>query len=149
MWEIRNEDVHGKTTSEQTSKLIQRQKHIIANLIELKNKCLARDHYIFPRNVESLLREKSTTKLANWIASRTQAIKNSIKQALQQDLQNTSPITKWFKPPETNQLTQDVQWHRDRLLHDPYNKKKRHKQKSGQDEQCNPTTHQTTMTQYF
>ena len=34
LWELRNADVHGKTTSEQTSKLLQRQKHIIANALQ-------------------------------------------------------------------------------------------------------------------
>ena len=147
LWEIRNEEVHGKTANEQTTKLLNRQKQTIATLIELKDKCLARDHYIFPKEPENLLNETSTTKLANWIATRTQVIKTSIKQAIKHDAQHTNPITNWFKSMSTN-LSTEVQWHQDRLLHDPFNEKKRHKQSSQNDSSTTPK-HQTTLKQFF
>ena len=147
LWEIRNEEVHGKNANEQTTKLLNRQKQTIATMIELKDKCLARDHHIFPKKPENLLNETSTTKLANWIATRTQVIKASIKQAIKRDVQRTNPITTWFKSMSTI-LSPEVQWHWDRLLHDPFNKKKRHKQSSPNDSSNTPK-HQTTLKQFF
>ena len=52
---------------------------------------MSRDHLLFPSEPSSLLEETSTTKLANWIATRTQLIKVSVQQALKLDTQNTNP----------------------------------------------------------
>ena len=144
-------ELHGKTEAEQTTKLLTHQKHTIAKLLELKPKCLARDHYLFPNNPATLLNESSTTKLANWITTRTKAIQNSIQQALKFDTQHTNPVTHWFKPREPTRETNlgpEVQWHRNRLLHDPFNEKKRHKQRTPKDTQ-KTTMHQTTLTKHF
>jgi len=153
LWETRNEELHGKTKAEQTMKLLVSQKHTIAKLIELKPKCLARDHFLFPNKQDTLLNESSTTKLANWITSRTKAIHNSIQQALKNDIQYTNPVTYWFKPRETTRestnLGPELQWHRNRLLHDPFNKKKRHKQSNNPTDPQTTTTYQTKLSKYF
>ena len=140
LWETRNEELHRKSKSEQSTRLLQRQKAMISKLLSMKTKCMSRDHFLFPSDPSSLLEETSTTKLANWIATRTQLIKVSVQQALKLDIQNTNPLTKWFTPRNTSK-PQKMQWHRNRLLHDPYNKKKRHKR------QCNSTSNSTKKTQ--
>ena len=152
LWEKRNEDLHGKTKAEQTTKLLNHQKHTIAKLTDLKPKCLARDHYLFPNDAATLLNESSTTKLANWITTRTKAIQNSIQQALKFDTQHTNPVTYWFKPREPTRETNlgpEVQWHRNRLLHDPFNKKKRHKQRNNPTDSQKTPMQQTALTQLF
>ena len=145
MWETRNTEVHGDTQNEQTTKLLHRQKTTIEKLMSLKDKCLARDHYIFPQNATNLLNETSTSKLATWIATRKHVIKHSIKHAMKQDVQHTNPITTWFTPTSASQLAPELQWHRNRLLHDPYNKKKKHKQP----ETTEPSLKQTQLTNFF
>jgi len=143
LWETRNEELHGKTQTEQNVKLLNHQRQTIAKMIALKDQCQARDRYIFPNNETELLQETSTSKLANWIATRKQLIKQSIKQAIKSDTQHTNPITKWFSRP--TQIEPDMHWHRNRLLHDPYNKKKRHKQPQTQDQPL----HQTLLSKFF
>ena len=144
LWETRNGELHGGTTTEQNQKLLQRQKKTISKLLDLKPKCLARDHFVFPRQANTLLAETSTTKLANWISTRTQIIKNSIKQAMARDVQHTNPITNWFSSSNSSE-SQVKQWTRNRLLHDPYNKKKRHKQPSPPSK----STVQSSLLTYF
>ena len=144
LWETRNGELHGGTTTEQNQKLLQRQKKTISKLLDLKPKCLARDHFVFPRQAHTLLAETSTTKLANWISTRTQIIKNSIKQAMARDVQYTNPITNWFSSSNSSE-SQVKQWTRNRLLHDPYNKKKRHKQPSPPSK----STVQSSLLTYF
>ena len=145
LWEQRNSDVHGKTSEEQTHRLLEKQKATISRLLELKSKCLVRDHFLFPSNPENLLQETSTTRLSNWISTRTKAIKNSIAQALKQDVQNTRPITTWLRTTANETMSKAVQWKQDRLLHDPYNKKKRHKDAST----SNRSTIQTMITSHL
>ena len=144
-----NEELHGKTKSEQSHKLLQRQKNTISKLLSMKNKCLARDHFLFPSNSSSLMEETSTTKLANWIATRTQLIKMSIQQALKIDTQNTNPLTKWFAPQDAPTKPQRMQWHRNRLLHDPFNKKKRHKDDRTSTSHSRKSTYQTKLTDHL
>ena len=149
LWETRNEELHGKTKSEQNHKLLQRQKQTISKLISMKDKCLARDHFLFPLNPSSLLEETSTTKFANWIATRTQLIKMSIQQALKIDTQNTNPLTKWFTPRDAPTKPQRMQWHRNRLLHDPFNKKKRNKDDRTSTSHSRKSTYQTKLTDHL
>ena len=124
-WETRNEELHGKSKTEQNQRMLQRQKEIISKLLLLKNKCLARDHFLFPSDSSSLMEETSTDKLANWIATRTQLIKVSVQQALKTDAQRTDPLTKWFAPQTTasskSSESQVKQWTQNQLLHDPHN----------------------------
>jgi len=63
-----------------------------------KNRCLARDHFLFPDNPLEILQKESTIDLRTWIASRLPAIKASIKRAKSQDVQYTYIIYKWFQP---------------------------------------------------
>ena len=74
LWEMRNEEVHGATKSEQQNKLLSKQKEKITEILELKTKCLARDHFTFPEDPNKLLKESSASRLATWLATGTKAI---------------------------------------------------------------------------
>ena len=149
LWEQRNSEVHGTSFSEQSNRLLDRHRQTISKMLALKAKCRSRDHFLFPSNPETLLNETSTTKLANWIASRTQVIKNSIAEALKHDVQHTRSITTWFASSNPTPRPQDQQWHtRLRLLHDPFNKKKRHKNQSP-DTRPKHSSIQTLLTHHF
>ena len=120
-------------------KLLEHQRMAISTLLSLKPRCLSRDQALFPEDPTALLQKTSTTELGNWIAAHKPAIHLSIKRAKEQDTQSNT-ITKWFKPLK-NKISGLLRWKRDRLQHDPYSKKKRHKQIS--------TGFQTPLTRYL
>ena len=140
LWETRNSEVHGANPQDKHQKLLEHQHMTISTLLSHKPRCLARDQDLFPADPKALLQKTSTTELGNWIAAHKPAIHLSIKRAKEQDIQHTSTITKWFKP-LTNTISGLLRWKRDRLQHDPYSKKKRHKQIS--------TGFQTPLTRYL
>ena len=140
LWEIRNSEVHGANPQDKHQKLLEHQRMAISTLLSLKTRCLARDQVLFPADPKTLLQKNSTMELGNWIAAHKPAIHLSIKRAKEQDIQHTNIITKWFKPLK-NTISGLLRWKRDRLRHDPYSKKKRHKQIS--------TGFQTPLTRYL
>ena len=148
LWEMRNEEVHGATKSEQQNKLLVKQKEKIVEILELKPKCLARDHFLFPDDPKELLKETSTSRLATWLATRTKAIKESIRNAQLKDVQFTDTLHRWFQPSNYSKEKNRQQWFWDRLLHDPYNKKKKRKETAKTNEQ-GPKFFQQTLTKFF
>ena len=148
LWEMRNEDVHGATKSEQQNKLLAKQKEKIAELLELKTKCLARDHFLFPEDPDVLLKESSTSRLATWLATRTKAIKESIRIAQLKDIQFTDTLHRWFQPSNYSKEKNWQQWFWDKLLHDPYNKKKKRKETEKRNGQ-GPKFFQKTLNKFF
>ena len=82
LWETGNEKAHGGSESEQNEHVLICQKHTIAKLIALK------------AVQKALMDEARASKLANWIATRIQAVKTSIQHAFKQDIHHTDPITK-------------------------------------------------------
>ena len=120
---------------------------MIKNLIDLKPHCLPSDEFLFPTDPQELLQKTSTTELGNWILTRKPAILNSQKQAKERALANTKTISHWFQPIQ-QRLQKVRQWHRDKLLFDPFHKKKRHKEHHP----TNPDTipqRQHPITRYF
>ena len=55
-----NSDVHGKSDTEQTEKLLQHQKPLIPELLSRQHQCLPKDQFLFPNNHQELLDKKST-----------------------------------------------------------------------------------------
>ena len=92
------------------------------------------------------MEKTSTVELGTWIMTRRQAILTSERKAKAQALANTQPIHYWFKPLAQRQLTKAKQWFRDKLLFDPFNKKKKHKPPA-----CQPSAPRTqaSIQQYF
>ena len=133
LWEFRNSQVHGTEPAERHDRLLAHQRQVIETLLSMETKCLARDRFIFPSDPQEILNNTSTRELSNWIATRKPVIMASMRKAKKLDSQNTSVITRWFAPLVPTSVTRLLRWKKDRLLHDPYSKKKRHKrQKSGQ-----------------
>ena len=130
LWEQRNSDVHGKSELEQKQRLLERQKAVISELLSKQHKCLPKDHFLFPSNPSELLDKTSTVDLGNWILTRKAAILRSERMAQEQAIVNTNPIYTWFQPKVQQTLSKAKQWCRDKLLFEPYNKKKKHKQES-------------------
>ena len=148
LWEQRNLDVHGKNDKEQKTLLLQKQKRIIAALMDKKTACLACDRWVFPEDATELMDHNSTTVLAEWIATRKPVILKSVQLAKEQDLLSNHTITKWIKQTKDITINGIRMWSDDPLRYDPFNKKKKRRKPRTQSAKPRPT-YQQTMTHYF
>mmetsp|Transcript_19556 Transcript_19556/g.45581 ORF Transcript_19556/g.45581 Transcript_19556/m.45581 type:complete len:246 (-) Transcript_19556:86-823(-) len=146
LWEERNEQFHGTTEEQKNQHQLDHYRFIITDLLSKKPLCLAKDRDIFPEDPTQLLEQTSPTKMAEWIASRKPTILNSIKQAKQQDITNNYSILQWITSSLSNKVPKFMTWKRDRLMHDPYSKKKKHKQHSNHN---TASTFQPPITKYL
>ena len=127
LWENRNQDVHGHTETEQNARL--KAKHLITARYLLDQRHLVRpsDQWIFPDNPEEFLASASAARLGSWIASRRKTIKHSKRIAEKESSRGTANITAFFPPDNPDNVARVRPWQRDRLIHDAYCKKRRHK----------------------
>ena len=72
----------------------------------------------------------------------------SIRIAQLKDLQFTDTLHRWFQPSNYSKEKNRQQWFWDRLLHDPYNKKKKRKETPNTNEQ-GPKFFQQTLNKFF
>ena len=137
LWETRNAEVHGKTAAEQNAILLPKYRAEITRLQDLQTRMRSCDTIIFD-HVDQLLAHDRAVDLADWITTNRPLIYQSIKQARLTDTSNTPRIYSWFAPIAASGLARIRKWTRDRLIFDPFSKKKRHKEP--------PRGIQTTMT---
>ena len=145
LWEQRNLELHGADEKEQKEIALERHRKTILTLLAMEPRTLPRDRHIFPDDPQELLKEDNPTKLENWILLRRPAILNSVKQAKEIDTENTEPIYKYFTTTNKSNQPRLMQWKLDRLLHDPYNKKKRHRKEVNQ----NGNVYQVSIAKYL
>ena len=126
LWELRNQDVHGHNDQDRARLRRIRLQNTVNTLIALKDKCLSDQHFIFPDEPSELL-EAPNHALESWIIARKPIIMKSIKQARKNTKANHSSITQWFRPITTPRLKQRPNWKLDRLLFEPYSKKKKNR----------------------
>ena len=128
LWEQQNKDVHGHNATDSEKLLMAKYIEEINRLELLHPKMRPSDSFLLQGI--STLRESTTSKvMATWIASRRPAIYNSIAMAQRNATDNTHSLYQWFKPikaPAT--AAQRLQrWTRNKLVYDPFSKKKRRK----------------------
>ena len=127
LWEQRNSDVHGHTATEQTQKLLERHRTTIHKLLEYKPHILPIDNFLFA-DIDDTLANSNSQTLGNWIATRQHAIKASAAKAKKLAVTNTPSIIQWLLPGGAATATR-LRWRRDKLLFDPYSKKKKRRKK--------------------
>ena len=125
LWEERNKAVHGHTQREQNRLLVHRHRDEITRLHSLKHSLRPSDAEVLFKGINNLLKSLDPTVLNNWIATRRPAIYQSIKRAKTESVFNTKSLLNWLTPATRNPQRQ--RWILNKLLHDPYSKKKRHK----------------------
>ena len=128
LWEQRNKDVHGHNATDSEKLLMAKYIEEINRLELLHPKMRPSDSFLLQGI--STLRESTTSKvMATWIASRRPAIYNSIAMAKKGATDNTPSLYQWFKPIRASATTaQRLQrWTRNKLVYDPFSKKKRRK----------------------
>jgi len=143
LWMQRNEDVHGHTEKEQRQKLLQKHKQEIIHLKTLQPHMRPIDDFLFA-NIDTVLEATNPKELDTWIRVRRPLIYHSIKAARAQSVTKTHAITTYFTRLNNNtkpKINTRRKWIPDRLIYDPFSKKKRHKNKS--------TGIQARLHQYF
>ena len=129
LWTDRNAEVHGRTYAEQNATLLTKHRIEITRLKALRSTMRPSDTIILD-HVDQLLTHEKATDLADWISTNRPLIYKSIKQAHITATSQTRRIYSWFPPVSTTGLTKIRRWARDRLIFDPFSKKKRHKEPS-------------------
>ena len=106
--------------------IVQRLKDKAQDLFDLELECRPSDWFLFPSNTTKFLATSQATSISQWLVTSKRAIKHSISQAAKEASSRTRSIWNWFNPviPIGNNQGQRQQ---DRLIHDSYSKKKRHK----------------------
>jgi len=129
MWELRNTEVHGTSGKDRKRTKLDRLTTEIFHLKGLQPQTSPKDSFLFD-GIAAMLQDANSQTMEDWILSRRPAIYHSIKQAKQQASANTHNLYHWFKPLTTTATpTEKLQrWSCNRLVFDPFSKKKRHKQ---------------------
>jgi len=128
LWELRNEEVHGKTEEVQEQRRKFRLSGKVRELDKLKQDARPADMGLFHENVEIYIEEANAIALANYISSHTKAIKNSVKKWTSRSQHGVRSIVDWIRGlNETNDAALDkihtIQ--RDKLLKDGRHKTRR------------------------
>ena len=128
MWELRNTEVHGTIAKDRTCIKLEKLTTEIFHLKGLQPQTSPRDSFLFD-DIAAMLQDANPRTMENWILSRRPAIYHSIKQAKQQASANTHNLYHWFKPltPTATPTEKLQRWTQNRLVFDPFSKKKSHK----------------------
>lgn len=126
VWKDRCSDVHDDSNLQEKQFAMHKLKDKAQTLFDLELECRPSDRFLFPSNTVEFLATSQAKSITRWIITSKRAIQNSITQAAKGASSRTRSIRTWFKPlislgDNRNQRQQD------RLIHDAYSKKKRHK----------------------
>ena len=130
LWNLRNEEVHGKTVNEREQKckhrLLKKIDECFAKIPEMRpsGQCL------MPKNKESFVESSTSNDLAKWLLSHQKMIKNNVgkwKKISEKGSRNIGDWLNIFSTKNKEILENIYTRHRDRLMHNAWNKKKRRK----------------------
>ena len=133
LWNLRNEDVHGKTVNEREQKhkhrLLKKIDECFAKITEMRpsNRCL------MPENRDDFVESLTSNDLAEWLDSHHKMINNSIEKWKKRSEKGSRNIGDWVKTvsAKNKEILENIYTrHRYRLMHDAWNKKKRRKAES-------------------
>ena len=127
LWKERNDAVHADDNIQEQQHALEHLKDKVQKLMEKQPDCRPSDHYLFPENPKEFISTSQAPRLTRWMITTQRAIKNSMLQAAKEASTRTRNIRTWFQPTQQPIVQhQKVRTH-DRLRHDSYSKKKRHK----------------------
>ncbi|OEU11291.1 hypothetical protein FRACYDRAFT_246405 [Fragilariopsis cylindrus CCMP1102] len=141
-WELRNEEVHGKTEEQQEKTRKARLMIEVRRLNSMRSEARPSDECLFIDNEETYYDQSSATTIATFISNHRRAILNSVKKWAKASQTGITSILHWVSgcnSAETIARIHSVQ--RDNLINDGrQKKKKRRKQTKGR---------QTSIAGYF
>ena len=79
LWETRNNDVHGHTKTEQTTRLQTRHRITARRMMAQRPMVRPSDQWMFPTDPDAYLETATAHQLGTWIASRRKTIKEQCK----------------------------------------------------------------------
>ena len=91
------------------------------------------DRCLMPENRDDFVESSTSNDLAEWLASHQKMINNSIEKWKKRSEKGTRNIGDWLKTvsERNKEILENIYTrHRDRLMHEAWNKKKRHKAES-------------------
>ena len=109
------------------------------------------DRCLMPENRDSFVETSTSNDLAEWLASHQKMIKNSIEKWMKRSEKGYRNIGNWLKAfsAKNKEIIENIYTrHRDRLMHDAWNKKKRRKAES-LDHRTRATLRQTKLNAYL
>ena len=120
--------MHGATTQDRKRIQIAKFRADILHLKSLQHQPRPNNSFLFA-GIETMLQEANPHTMEDWILSRRPAIYNSIRKAKKQASSNTHTLYHWFPhlKPSASTTKRLQSWCQNKLVFDPFSKKKRHK----------------------
>jgi hypothetical protein len=100
LWELRNEEVHGKTKEHQERTRKERLRIEVGRLNSMKDDARPSDMFLFHANEEEYIEQSTSQEIASWISSHRKAITNSVKKWAIASQTGATTILNWMRGEE-------------------------------------------------
>ena len=128
LWELRNEEVHGKTTEQQESIRKGKLRLEVSKLNSMKDKARPSDMCLFLDNEEDYIEASTAQTISTWVSSHRSAILNSVKKWALQAAKGSTSILEWVRVSNTPEVIEGFHYRqRNRLINDGRKKERRRK----------------------
>ena len=127
LWELRNEEVHGKEENEQQQKRKERAAILVRALHTKRDLARPSDSFLFFSDLDAEIESSSAIQLESFISMKTKAINNSVTMWKYQSTHEVLPIIEWLRPYQNNNNTiNNIQKRkRNKFIHEENNKPRR------------------------
>ena len=127
LWELRNEEVHGKEENEQQQKRKERAAILVRALHTKRDLARPSDSFLFFSDLDAEIESSSAIQLESFISMKTKAINNSVTMWKYQSTHEVLPILVWLRPYQNNNNTiNNIQKRkRNKFIHEENNKPRR------------------------
>ena len=128
LWELRNEEVHGKTTEQQESIRKGKLRLEVSKLNSMKDKARPSDMCLFHDNEEEYIEASTAQTISTWVSSHRREILNSVKKWALQAAKGSTSILEWVRVSNTPEVIEGFHSRqRNRLINDGRKKERRRK----------------------
>ncbi|OEU15138.1 hypothetical protein FRACYDRAFT_239817 [Fragilariopsis cylindrus CCMP1102] len=129
LWELRNEEVHGKTKEHQERTRKERLTIEVSRLNSLKDSARPSDMFLFHTNEEEYIEESTSQTIATWISSHRKAIANSVKKWAATSQTGITSIVGWMRGEDNDEAIDRIHTRqRQELLDGERTRKERRKE---------------------
>jgi len=102
LWELRNEEVHGKTEEQQEKTRKMKLSIEVKRLNEMRDIARPSDVCLFHDDIEKYIEQSTAKTIAIFISSHRRAIVNSVKKYADKSLQGATSIINWVRGDNNN-----------------------------------------------
>ena len=135
LWELRNKEVHGKEAASLEQKRKERAAITVRELHKLEEQSRPSDSILFYQDVDTTIKRVPATTLEVFIAMKTKAINNSVREWAKQSTVRVRSIIDWIRVRGTNSkeaIDKIEKRQRDFYRHESHKRPRKKKQKKGQ-----------------